>query len=64
MSLWAWRGSQNLAPPQRWLMRLVFAAFAVHSWTDNTFIATTSSILFIWVSAVFATAAEASKAPA
>jgi O-antigen ligase len=64
MTLWAWRGTKTLAPPQRWLMRLVFAAFAVHSWTDNTFIATTSSILFIWVAAVFATSAEGSKAPA
>lgn len=64
MTLWAWRGTQTMPPPQRWLMRLVFAAFAVHSWTDNTFIATTSSILFIWVAAVFATAAEGAKAPA
>jgi hypothetical protein len=43
-------------------MRLVFLAFAIHSWTDNTLIATTSSVLFLWVSVVFASAAEAGKA--
>jgi hypothetical protein len=39
-------------------MRLVFIAFAVHSATDNTLIATTSSVLFIWASAVFSAAAK------
>jgi hypothetical protein len=37
-------------------MRLVFLAFALHSATDNTLIATTSSLMFAWVSAVFARA--------
>jgi len=64
MAAWAWRGSRIMPVPERWLMRLVFVAFAVHSWTDNTLIATTSSILFIWVSAVFATAAQPPKPPA
>jgi O-antigen ligase len=64
MAAWAWRGSKNLPSPQLWLMRLIFIAFAIHSWTDNTLIATTSSILFIWVSAVFATATEPPKPPA
>jgi len=63
MAAWAWRGSKPLPSPQRWLMRLIFIAFALHSWTDNTLIATTSSILFIWVAAVFATAAEPPKPP-
>jgi hypothetical protein len=44
-------------------MRAVFIAFAVHSATDNTLIATTSSVFFIWVSAVFARAGEPVKAP-
>jgi O-antigen ligase len=64
LALWVWRGSAALAPPQRVLMRLIFAAFAAHSATDNTLIATTSSIFFIWVSAVFATAGDAPKAAA
>jgi O-antigen ligase len=54
LALWCWRGSQHLPRPQRLLMRLVFLAFAAHSATDNTLIATTSSVFFIWVSAVFA----------
>jgi hypothetical protein len=47
-------GSRHLPPPERWLVRLVFAAFALHSMTDNTLIATTSSIFFMWISVVFA----------
>jgi O-antigen ligase len=62
--LWVRRGSAALAPPQRRLMRLIFIAFAIHSATDNTLIATTSSVFFIWVSAVFASAAERRRAPA
>jgi O-antigen ligase len=56
MGLWAQRGSRHLPRAERWFMRLVFVAFAVHSATDNTLIATTSSVLFIWASAVFSSA--------
>jgi len=56
--LWVKRGSAALPAAQCWLMRLIFLAFAVHSATDNTLIATTSSAFFIWVSSVFATPAE------
>lgn len=56
MGLWAYHGSRSLPRAERWFMRLVLLAFAVHSATDNTLIATTSSILFIWASAVFAAA--------
>jgi hypothetical protein len=48
------RGTRGLPPAERWLMRLIFAAFAVHSATDNTLIATTASVFFLWVSTVFA----------
>jgi hypothetical protein len=63
LSLWLWvaRGSAALAPEPRWFMRLVLLAFALHSVTDNTLIATTSSVFFLWVSAVFATAPEQTK---
>jgi O-antigen ligase len=64
LGFWAARGSAALPPAERWLMRAVFVALAVHSWTDNTLIATTSSILFIWVAAVFASGAQAAKAAA
>jgi O-antigen ligase len=51
---WTFRHTRAMPRPDRWLMRLVLLAFAVHSYTDNTLIATTASVLFIWVSAVFA----------
>jgi hypothetical protein len=54
-------GSAALAPAPRRLMRLIFLSFALHSVTDNTLIATTSSVFFIWVSAVFAAAPERTK---
>ncbi len=63
LACWVYRGSRPLPRAPRWLMRLVFLAFAAHSATDNTLIATTSSIFFIWASAVFATAREASTEP-
>ncbi len=58
LTLWVVRGSRLLAPGPRWLMRAVLATFALHSATDNTLIATTSSVLFIWMSAVFASAED------
>ncbi len=58
LALWVVRGSRPLPAAQSWFMRLVFVAFAVHSATDNTLIATTSSVLFIWASAIFSAAAN------
>jgi O-antigen ligase len=55
MFLWLIRGSAGMARPERWFIRFVFIAFALHSMTDNTLIATTSSVFFMWISAVFAT---------
>jgi O-antigen ligase len=62
LAAWVARGSAALPPGRRWLMRAIFIAFAIHSATDNTLIATTSSVFFIWVAAVFATAQEPVKA--
>ncbi len=56
IALWVRRGTAPMAPAPRWLTRLIFIGFAVHSATDNTMIATTSSAFFLWASAVFATA--------
>ncbi|HQT39359.1 MAG TPA: O-antigen ligase family protein [Acidocella sp.] len=64
IGLWAWRGSRILAPAQRGLLRLIFIAFALHAATDNVLIATTSSIFFVWVSALFATPPQAPKGEA
>jgi O-antigen ligase len=62
--LWVKRNSTPLPRDERWLMRLIFLSFAVQSATDNTLIATTSSVFFIWVRATFATAEEQIKPPA
>ncbi len=56
LALWAARGSRPLPRARRWLVRLVFIAFAVQSITDNTLIATTGSVFFLWASAIFADA--------
>ncbi len=65
--LWTWRHTRRMARPDRTVMRVVMLAFAVHAYTDNVLIATTSSVLFTWVSAVFARgaieAAESERAP-
>jgi O-antigen ligase len=58
--LWVRRGSACMPPAQRWMLRLIFVGFAVHSATDNTMIATTSSVFFLWAACVFATAENAS----
>jgi O-antigen ligase len=54
MALWLRHGTRTLPGPQKAVMVLVFLAFAIHSATDNTLIATTASLMFAWVSAVFA----------
>ena len=59
LALWVRRGSAAMAPAQRWMVRLIFIGFAVHSATDNTMIATTSSVFFLWASCIFANAANA-----
>jgi O-antigen ligase len=51
--LWWRRGLHGMSRPERQVMILVLLAFSVHSATDNTLIATTASLLFAWVSAVF-----------
>ena len=64
MTLWVLHGSAPLAPQQRRLMRLIFIGFSIHSTTDNTLIATTSSVFFLWVSAIFANAKNRTTAAA
>jgi hypothetical protein len=54
MAVWAIRWTRNARPTDRFIMRAVFICFAVHSFTDNTLIAATASVLFAWISAVFA----------
>jgi O-antigen ligase len=54
MALWVIRGTRRARWTDRFIMRMVFLAFAIHSVTDNTLIAATASVMFAWVSAVFA----------
>jgi len=52
--LWGFAHLRVLRGSDRILLLLVLIGFAVHSYTDNTLIATTSSVLFAWITAVFA----------
>lgn len=54
--LWSARHLRVARGSDRWVMALVMIGFAVHSSTDNTLIATTSSVLFAWITAIFARA--------
>jgi O-antigen ligase len=56
MAMWLRLGARRMPGAERAVMVLVFLAFALHSATDNTLIATTASLMFAWVSAVFARA--------
>ena len=54
LTLWTWRWSRMMQRSDRIIIRLVMFCFALQSITDNTLIAATASILFAWMSAVFA----------
>jgi len=54
MTLWTWRWTAGIMRSDRIIIRLVMFGFALQSITDNTLIAPTASILFTWISAVFA----------
>jgi O-antigen ligase len=56
--LWVGVRSARLPPGERWIMRFVFLALAVHAVTDNVLISTPACVLFTFAAAVFATAEE------
>ncbi len=65
-ALWCARNSATLPPTDRRIIRLVFVAFACHAFTDNVLISSSASVLFAFVSAVFARGrleAESASAP-
>ncbi len=62
MAGWVWRHGTRLAQSDKAILYLVFMAFAVHSFTDSTLIATTGCVLFAWVAAVFARGAQVQAA--
>ena len=54
LALWTWHWSRGINRSDRIILRLVMFGFALQSITDNTLIAATASVLFAWISAVFA----------
>ncbi len=52
--LWCACHSRGLPRAERAIIRLVFVAFACHAFTDNVLISSSASVLFTFVSAVFA----------
>ncbi len=52
--LWCVCHSRRLPRTDRIIIRLVFVAFACHAFTDNVLISTSASVLFAFISAVFA----------
>jgi O-antigen ligase len=56
MAVWVVRGTRHARMTDRVIMRVIIVAFALHSFTDNTLISATASIMFAWMSAVFARA--------
>ena len=52
--IWGIRGSAALARNEKLLMRLVFAAFAGHAYTDNVLISTSACVFFTLLTAIFA----------
>jgi O-antigen ligase len=61
-ALWCFCHSRHLRHSDRCIIRLVFIAFACHAFTDNVLISTSASVLFAFVSAVFARGRLESKA--
>ena len=61
MALWTWRWSRTTVRTDRIIVRLIMVGFALQSITDNTLIAPTASVLFTWMSAVFARGAIESR---
>jgi len=61
MTLWTWRWSRGLTQAERIIVRLIVFCFALESITDNTLIAATASVLFAFLSAVFARGASEAR---
>ena len=53
-ALWCFCHARHLRHTDRCIIWLVFIAFACHAFTDNVLISTSASVLFAFVSAVFA----------
>jgi O-antigen ligase len=60
--LWVMHHTRQLRRTDRAIMRLAFAAFAAHAYTDNVLIATTACVFFAFAIAVFARGAREREA--
>lgn len=54
LALWTWRRSRVLFRTDKIITRLIMVGFAVESITDNTLISAPTTVLFVWLTAVFA----------
>jgi len=61
--LWTRGHLRATCGPDRAFLLLVLIGFAVHSYTDNTLIATTSSVFLTWINACFARSARENATP-
>ncbi|MBL6455942.1 O-antigen ligase family protein [Belnapia sp. T6] len=59
--LWVWVGTRRIAPGERLILRAGLVGWLVHSGFDNTLIATTSVIMFVFFAAVLARARVEAK---
>lgn len=55
---WVTLRTARLPTADRWIMRLIFLAFAAHAVTDNVLISTPACVLFTFAAAVFASAGQ------
>nr|WP_321983561.1 O-antigen ligase family protein [uncultured Lichenicoccus sp.] len=62
MTLWTWRWSRLLASTDKVITRLIMVGVGIECITDNMLIAAPASVLFMWMSAVFARGRLASEA--
>ncbi len=56
--LWVATHTRRLPPLERFVMRLIFLAYAAHAVTDNVLISTPACVFFAFVAAVFSQAGE------
>jgi O-antigen ligase len=54
LTTWVWTHTARLCRTDRAIMRMAFAAFACHAFTDNLLISTSACVFFTFVVAVFA----------
>ena len=54
MALWTWRWTRQLASTDKVITRLIMVGVSIECITDNMLIAAPATVLFVWMTAVFA----------